>query len=335
MTSKNNKSKDFNIIIVGQNGRLMYEALLFAASLRHSDPDFTGRLFVAEPQQGDRWKGNPTIRNSAVRDLLIHEYNAKIIPFEARHFGQPYPYGNKIEALLALPKGEPFVFFDTDTLVTGAISDIAFDFDRPGASQRVEGTWPVPALYGPGYAGIWKSLYDRFGLDFESSLDMDQPDEFWARYLYFNAGWFFYRCPVEFGQRFLDYALDIRNDPGDALAAQTLDPWLDQVALPLVIHSFGGGRDVIPGGLLDGTRSCHYRTFPLMYARETDHTLDVLHAVTAPNKLKKVLKEYEPIKRVVYQGRGEKVRALFDQNNLPRREQMIRNQIKKAGHWMR
>ena len=30
-----------------------------------------------------------------------------------------------------------------------------------------------------------------------------------------------------------------------------------------------------------------------------------------------------------------KVRAMFDQNDLPRREQAIRNRIKKAGFWMR
>lgn len=36
--------KDFNIVIVAQAGRLQYEAVLFAASLRHSSPDFRGRL---------------------------------------------------------------------------------------------------------------------------------------------------------------------------------------------------------------------------------------------------------------------------------------------------
>ncbi|MGR3662412.1 MAG: hypothetical protein ACU0CA_14715, partial [Paracoccaceae bacterium] len=201
--------------------------------------------------------------------------------------------------------------------------------------ERVQGTWPTPELYGPGYAGIWKSLYDRFGLDFDSSLDTSQPDEYWRRYLYFNAGWFFYSCPKVFGQRYLDYALEIRNDPGDALAAQSLNPWLDQVALPLVIHSFGGGRGTLPEGLLDGTVSCHYRTFPLLYARESEATITLLDQIAAPNKLKKVLKQYEPIKRMVYQNRGQKVRDLFDQDHLPRREQMIRNQIRKAGFWMR
>ena len=329
------KSKPFNVMIVGQQGRLMYEAVLFAASLRHSDPDFAGRLFVAEPQPGKEWQHDPQIRNDAVRALLTDTYGAEILPFASRHFGEKYVYGNKIEALLALPKGEPFVFFDTDTLVTGKLSAVPFDFDRPSASLRVEGTWPQPDLYGPGYAGIWKSLYDRFGLKFETTLDLTQPDEYWRRYLYFNAGWFFFRCPHEFGQRFLDYALAIRSDPGEALAAQTLDPWLDQVALPLVIHSFGGARQTIPKGLLDGEVTCHYRTLPLLYARESDHVVKTLEEVTAPNKVKKVIKQYDPIKRMVFQNRGAKVRALFDRANLPRREQVIRNQIKKAGFWMR
>jgi len=237
--------------------------------------------------------------------------------------------------LQALPKGEPFVFFDTDTLIIGDLAAVPFDFDRPSASLRREGTWPQPQLYGPGYTGLWKSLYDKFGLDFESSLDMDQPDEYWRRYLYFNAGFFYYKCPHAFGARFLEYALAVRDSPPVELCAQSFDPWLDQVVLPLVIHSFGGGRDTLPEGLLDGSVSCHYRLLPLLYARESDHAVAVLEHVTSPNKLKKVLKTYEPIKRMIYQGRGAKARALFDRDNLPRKEQPIRNQLKSNGYWMR
>ena len=101
----------FNIVVIGQNGRLMYEALIFAASLRSSDPDFQGQLFIAEPQYNDRWENNPTIRNDEVRTLLTNEYGAKILPFENRHFGKDYPNGNKIEALFALPKGETVCVF--------------------------------------------------------------------------------------------------------------------------------------------------------------------------------------------------------------------------------
>ena len=327
-------AQSFNVMVVGQNGRLQYEALLFAASLRRFSPGFKGRLFIAEPQPGPKWSRDPRIGNGAVLEAL-DALEAEILPFESRHFGEAYAYGNKIEALSALPEGEPFVFFDTDTLITGDLATVPFDFSRPSASLRREGTWPQIELYGPGYTQIWKSLYDRFGLDFASSLDLSQPDEYWQRYLYFNAGFFYYECPRKFGQRFLDYALSIRNDRPEELVCQELNPWLDQVALPLVIHSFGGARDALEPGYLDGAISCHYRMFPLLYAREADHVVAALEEVCTPNRLKKVLKQYDPIKRMVYQGRGEKVRALFDQGDLPRREQAIRNRIKKAGFWMR
>ncbi|WP_227271642.1 hypothetical protein [Roseobacter weihaiensis] len=324
----------FNVVVVGQNGRLAYEALLFAASLRHSSPAFSGRLLIAEPQPGPLWPDDPRISNDAIRTSLA-DLGAEIVPFHARHFGAEYPYGNKIEMLKSLPQDVPFIFFDTDTLITGDLCAVPFDFNRPSASLRREGTWPKPELYGPGYAGLWKSLYDAFDLDFDSSLDLSQPDEYWKRYLYFNAGFFYYRCPQAFGALFERYALAIRDAPPTALCAQETYPWLDQIALPLVIHALGGGRDTLPGGYLDGSVSCHYRTFPLLYARESTHAVEVLERVTAPNRIKKVLKGYDPIKRTVYHGRGAKVRALFDQDNLPRREAKIRNTIKSNGFWMR
>lgn len=324
----------FNVVVVGQNGRLQYEAALFVASFRAFNPSFPGRLFIAEPQPGPRWQGDPRMGDQAVRELLA-DHGAEILPFESVHFGQDYPYGNKIEMLSALPRGEPFVFFDTDTLIMGDLTKVPFDFERPSASLKVEGTWPEIQLYGPGYSETWKALYDRFGLDFDSTLDLAQPDEYWRRYLYFNAGFFYYRCPQEFGARFLDYATSIRNDPPEELVCQTLNPWLDQVALPLVIHSLGGGRDALPAGWLDGSHSCHYRLLPLLYAREAQRVVDVLEEVSAPNRIKKVLKGYEPMKRMIYQAKGAKARALFDRDHLPRKEQAIRNQLKRAKLWLR
>ena len=41
------------------------------------------------------------------------------------------------------------------------------------------------------------------------------------------------------------------------------------------------------------------------------------------------------MKRMIYQGRGRKVRTLFDRENLPRKEQAIRNAIRREGFWMR
>ena len=332
--SKPQKKPDFNIMIVGHNGRLQYEAILFAASLRANSPDFKGRLIVAEPQPGKNWSEDPRILQKDVRDTL-EMLGAEILPFESERFGEYYPYGYKIDGLMAMPEGEPFVFFDTDTLITGDLMTVPFDFDRPSASRKVEGTWPTIELYGPGYTETWKSLYDRFELDFESSLDLSWPDEYWRRYLYFNAGFFYYKCPHEFGRRFSDYAAEIKWNTPEELVCQSLDPWLDQVTLPLVIHSFDGGRDALPEGYLDGDVSCHYRLLPLLYARESDRVVEVLEQVSAPNKIKKVLKQYDPMKRMIYQGRGQKVRDLFDREDLPRKEQAIRNKIKRNGFWMR
>ncbi|CAD0183293.1 hypothetical protein RUESEDTHA_00157 [Ruegeria sp. THAF57] len=328
------KTPKFNVVIVGHNNRLQYEALLFAASLRHSSPDFAGRLFVASPNSGPRWTQNPGLQDEDVLKAL-KQLDAKVLPFDNHVFGESYPNGNKIEALFALPEGEPFVFFDSDTLITGTLNSVAFDFDRPSASLKVEGTWPRPTLYGPGFDGIWGALYRQFGLDFDSSLDRSQPHDYWRRYLYFNAGFFYYRCPKEFGERYLEYARTIRDEDIPELAGQVLTPWLDQIALPLVIHSLGGGRDTLPQGLLDGSVSCHYRLFPLLYARESDHVVEVLETVVAPNKIKKVLKGYEPIRKLVIQRKGHKIRQMFDRDNLPQREQAIRNRIKSSGLWMR
>jgi hypothetical protein len=325
--------QDFDILIVAQDGRLGYEAAILAASLRVTNPAFAGRLWVAEPQPGPCWPGDPRVQNPDLR-ALIESLGGTFLPFENRLFGARYPYGNKIEALAALPPGRPFLFLDTDTLIIGDLATLAFDFDRPSASMRREPTWPEPQPY-MGYTAIWRALYDRFGLDFASSLDMSHPDEHWERYLYFNAGWFHFRCGPTFGARFADWAAQVRADPGEALAAQSLDPWLDQAVLPLVIHSFGGGR---PGpGLagLDGDVTCHWRALPLLYARESDRAVAVLEEAIGKGPIKKVLKTWEPIRKFVYQGKGRKARALFDRAALPRREQVIRNTLKRAGLWVR
>jgi hypothetical protein len=322
----------FNLLAVGQAGRLEFEAILLAASLRHSDPDFAGTLFVAEPQPGGKWPGDPRMSDQT-RGLLA-DLGATILPFEARVFGADYPQGNKIEALSALPD-TPFLFLDTDTLVTGPLSAIPFDFTRPSASMRRENTWPAVELYGPTPAETWKALYDRFGLDFAGSLDLAQPDGYWQRYLYFNAGWFFHESPRAFGEKFLAYARAIREEPPPELVCQELYPWLDQIALPLVIHAFGGGRPGPELAALDGSATCHYRALPLLYARESDHAVAVLEEVAKDKAIRPTLRDWPALKAMVYQNQGRKARALFNRARLPHREQMIRNALRREGLWIR
>lgn len=334
MAKSKTETKPFNILIVGQDGRLAYEALLFTLSLAKVSPDRCKHLYVAEPQNGPLWKSNPRMRDKPLRKL-IEATGATIIPFNSKHFGQDYPNGNKIEALRALPENEPFVFFDSDTLILDDPFKVPFDFNRPSASLRREGTWPVLQLYGPGYQKIWGALYAMFGMDVNDALDRSQPEEFWLRYPDFNAGMFYYKCPRIFGQLFENISTTIREQTPPELVCQPLYPWLDQIALPLVIHKLGGGPKALETGWIDGKTSCHYRTFPLLYARESDQVVALLEDITAANEVKKVLKLHEPALRFIYQGRGKKARALFDRDNLPVKEQGIRQKLKKNGFWMR
>ena len=328
------QGRRFNIFAIAQAGRLEFEAVILAASLRLADPGFSGRLIFGEPQPGPLWPTDPRV-SAPVRELLTGRFGAEIVPIPTRHFGAAYPQGNKIEGLDALPAGEAFLFLDTDTLVTGALSELPFAVARPSASMRREGTWPKPTLYGPGIGEIWAALYDRFGLDLATTLDTAWPAKHWERYLSFNAGWFNGPCPRQCGHRFGEIARTIRDDPPDALLCQALVPWLDQIALPLVIHGLGGGRPGPELAGMDGAVTCHYRYLPMLYARESDRAVQVLQDAVAPNPVKKVLKAWEPAKRMIYQGKGAKARALFDRANLPQREEAIRNTLRKAGLWMR
>ncbi len=327
------RPEPFDILAIVQGGRLGFEALLLAASLRDSAPGFRGTLWLAEPQPGALWPADPRLPQGPLRDRLA-ELGARFLPFDARVFGAGYPQGNKIEALAALPD-RPFLFLDTDTLITGDIGAVPFDFDRPAASMRREGTWPQPEIYGPDRTGIWQALYRRFGLDFETSLDRTWPEDYWKRYLYFNAGWFLHRSPARFGARFLDIARSIRDDPPPELACQEIYPWLDQIALPLTIHGFGGGRPGPELAGMDGAATCHYRTLPLLYAREGDAAVAVLERVALQKENRRLLRDWPQARRMIFQNEGRKARALFDRADLPRREQALRNTLKREGLWLR
>ena len=320
-----------NILIIAQNGRWQYEALLFAASLRHFPQNRDFRLFVAEPQPGPLWPDDPRMTRPAIRREL-RALGAEILPLHNRIWGADYPHGNKIEALALLPAGEPFLFFDTDTLITGALDGV--ETTRLTASLQVEPTWPRISLYGPGFAEIWDALYDRFGLDIAPTLDLRHPADDWRRYMYFNAGWFCGPCPQEFGRVFSDYARAIQADPPPQIATQTLLPWLDQIALPLAIAALGGGRPPEGAGL-DGPLSLHYRALPVIYAIGSDDAVEVLESVTGAAHLWDIFNQHVAFRRMVFKGNGQALRGQIDRAHPPFTHGALTRQIRALGHWVR
>ncbi|MFC0812503.1 hypothetical protein ACFHYO_10320 [Paracoccus panacisoli] len=333
-TEERPRPTPFDILIVAQGGGIDRQAALLAASLRRNAPGFPGRLIVAEPQPEAAWAGHATRMSDPARAALTG-FGAEIRPLVARDFGASYPHGNKIEALGVLEPGRPFLFLDSDTLILGDIGAVPFDFARPAASMRRTGTWPSPPLYGPGHHDIWAALYDRFGLDIAPTLDRTQPDEHWERFLYFNAGWFFGADPAVFGQRFRDWAVAVRDDPGEALACQSLDPWLDQIVLPLVIHSLGGGRPGPELAGMDGNVTCHWRRLPLLYARESDRAVAEIEALAALPEIAPLIDGWEAGERLISAGLGRsRIRPMFaDARPLPP-ERAIRKRLRAEGLWL-
>lgn len=320
-----------NILIVAQDGRLQYEALLLAASLRHFPENAGLRLFVAEPQPGPLWPDDPRLTRPAIRREL-RALGAQIVPLHNRHWGARYPHGNKIEALSLLPKDEGFLFLDTDTLITGDLSGL--DTTRPTASLRVEPTWPRISLYGPGFAAIWGALYTLFDLDVAPTLDLRHGPDDWKRYLYFNAGWISGPCPHAMGEALTQIALGIERTPPPEIATQQLYPWLDQIALPLAIASLGGGRPSAECGL-DGAKSLHYRTLPMLYATAPDQTVALLEHVTRAEHLWDIFNQYAAFRRMVFKGEGAILRAKIDRSTLPWTHGARERAIRTLGHWVR
>jgi hypothetical protein len=100
------------------------------------------------------------------------------------------------------------------------------------------------------YTNSWKDFCEIFGVDYPPSLDEQFSAQDWRRHLYFNASFFFYESPTKFGARFLEFAQSIKNSTRPGITRQSLDPWLDQVVLPIVIHSFflgGWNTHTCPG----------------------------------------------------------------------------------------
>lgn len=322
---------DFDILIVAQGGGIDRQAAILAASLARNAPGFGGRLVVAEPQPGGAWAGADPRMSQAARAALA-AFGAEIRPLHATTFGRAYPHGNKIEALGLLDPGRPFLFLDSDTLVTGDLGGVGFDFARPAASMRREPTWPRVADEAARGA-VWQALYARFGLDVETARDPLRMD--WQRYPYFNAGWFFGADPAVFGRRFRDWAMGLRDDPGAALAGQSLDPWLDQVILPLVIHSLGGGK---PGPELDGLDAdvtWHYRNLPLLYALAPDAAIAEYEAIAALPEIAPLMAGWEPAERLIAGGEGRtRIRPMFTQAERDGPQQPIRKRLKAAGLWL-
>jgi hypothetical protein len=73
----------------------------------------------------------------------------------------------------------------------------------------------------------------------------------------------------------------------------------------------------------------------LLYATAPDAVIDAVQTIASDQKIKRILKEYDPFKRFIYQNAGAKARNLFDQSNLPSTQRIIRKRLKNHKLWVR
>ena len=325
--------------MIGQAGRIGAEACLLVASLRRFDGAFAGRVRVHEPQPGPLWPADP--RMSAAQRRFLRDQGADIVPFRSCRFGATYPQGNKIEALADLPEDRPFLFLDSDTLVTGAVSALPLAPAVSAASLCCTPTWPRPPPYGPGRAAIWAAVHARAGHDLALGQNPAYTADDPRAHLYFSACWITHAHGGRFGAVYADIAQSLWQDPPEALAAQRLTPWLDQIALPAAMVACGArapaatdAHDALHRGL-DGGVCVHTRALPLFIARARADQVDALHTVAALPALKPVVSEHPGLCKMLYGSAGRRARKLHDPDAPPVAEALLRKKLRRRGLWVR
>lgn len=258
----------FNVVLVAQAGRIGYEALLCAASLRrfHAAADLP--IVVGTPRNGPLWKADPTITDAVLR-AAFEWYGCTVLEFANDDFGSLAPAMNKACAIAQLPRDEAFLFLDSDVIATEPIDPAAYDFARPVLREATL-PWPVVGPDTPSAGEIWRSLYRAFGLDHEASCDQSVGDDHPQRYPYYNAAMFYHATAGRFADTMLAMARRVQHDPPIELTGQERSPWLDQIVLPLAYSGLGVPRR--REQRTDLKRLCHYQ-FPCFLLVQYDHAV--------------------------------------------------------------
>lgn len=252
----------WNIALVAQRGRIAYQALLCAASIREHHGAGQIRIHICVPNNSRRWKTDPSLNDIELIEAFRH-YGCEIAPFDNKHFGSAYPHSNKFYAISSLPPEEPFMFLDSDTILTDALREDV-DFSLPVLKPAPK-KWPIRRGNSPSIGEIWRSLYEFFDLDPEPYFDASRGDSKYNCFPYYNASVIYYERGGIFGKTMLKMGKRLWRHPPDTLRRQPLVPWLDQIVLPLVLAKLGVPRIKEPE--LPYKQVVHYRVPAVLLLR--------------------------------------------------------------------
>jgi hypothetical protein len=238
-----------------------------ASSSPNRNPAPAGAAIPASPTRRARPAGRARRRDTSLRSKV---------------FGESYPHGNKIECLTALPKGEPFVFFDSDTLIlaTWPRCRSISTAPRPRCGWKAPGrrsSFTAPATPRSGNRSTTGSAL------ISKARSTSPARRVLAPLPLFQRGFFYYRCPACLR---VPLPGDRARHPRRPAAGAGLP-----VPRPLARPGRAAARDPRPrrrarrAGSRDGWTariSCHYRLLPLLYAREPDRVVEILEPSRPP-----------------------------------------------------
>lgn len=228
-----------NVTFVAQGGRIGYQALLCAASIRNFHPASDVRIFVCIPKNTKKWKTDPSVTDS---DVLagFDRYGCNVVTIDNTQWGSKYPHANKFYSILALPPDEPFVFLDSDTVLVSELSDAALNLHHPALKP---GGFSWPQMTADRSIGeTWRQLYRFYGLDPEPFHDPERPDTHHRCYPYYNAGVVYFEQAGAFANRWIGMARELALKKPPLMEGQEMFPFLDQITLPVALASFGVPR---------------------------------------------------------------------------------------------
>jgi hypothetical protein len=206
------------ICFVVHKGYLEIQGILLAASIRfHNGSDYD--LFVATPS----FLGG--VENGLNKDTyeFLSRLGVKFIETE-NLFEQNYLIGNKFGCLNQLEGYKKKLFLDTDIICMGKL-------DLPQIKHNQIAIKPADRKTYTWSDEDWKSAYREFSQT-TAPVEMVKSSCFHEQmYPYFNAGVIYLNSERDFGNEWqqLSLKLDKNNN------YQNKRPWLDQLALPLII----------------------------------------------------------------------------------------------------
>ncbi len=254
--------------VIQNDGKMLAQGLLFAASLRkHGNDKFD--VFLCCPKNSDKWSMDVEVTDPEVLSYF-EKIGVKVNFFDNAAFGSAYPHSNKAYAFATLPASQPFIFFDTDYLFLDDLSDLDFNFDNPDFIRGPR-SWPPLNRSQHSLDEIWGDIYAALGVDTAVVYRQEHKINDWERYTYFNASLIYFKDPQQFSAIYLDnmkkiWALDTLKIPH-----RFLYPQLDQIVLPATLAMLGIKPKIYRFQHKRRLRWLHYHDFPFLYYYRKDY----------------------------------------------------------------